>query len=71
MAKNDTHELITPSPAMFAGADNIAGSTADTYVLVGRMLLGWIFLTSGWGQAYRRSAGSPDTSRASRYQRRG
>jgi putative oxidoreductase len=50
MAKNDTHELIMPSPAMFAGADNIATSTGDACALIGRVLLGWIFLIGSWGK---------------------
>jgi putative oxidoreductase len=50
MARNDTHELITPSSAMSAGADNIAMRTGDACALLGRVLLGWIFLTGSWGK---------------------
>ncbi len=46
--KVDTHELITPSPAQFAGCDNFAISTGDTFALIGRILLGWLFLVSAW-----------------------
>ena len=50
MARNNTHELITPSPAMFAGADTIAMRTGDACALFGRVLLGWIFLMGSWGK---------------------
>ena len=40
----DLHELITPSPKQFAGADHFAMRTGDTFALVGRILLGWLFL---------------------------
>lgn len=44
----DTHELITPSPAQFAASDSFAIQTGDAFALAGRILLGWLFLTSGW-----------------------
>ena len=47
MAK-DNHELITPSPAQFAGCDGFAMRTGDSFALVGRVLLGWLFFISGW-----------------------
>jgi putative oxidoreductase len=40
----DLHELITPSPRQFSGADNLAISTGDAFALVGRILVGWLFL---------------------------
>lgn len=43
---NDTHELITPSPATFAGCDSFAIRTGDACALIGRVLLGWLFLMS-------------------------
>lgn len=46
----DTHELITPSPAIFAGTDGFAIRTGDAFALVGRVLLGWLFLASAWGK---------------------
>jgi putative oxidoreductase len=50
MAKQaDTHE-ITPSPPLFAGADDLAARTGDACLLVGRILIGWIFLIGGWGK---------------------
>jgi putative oxidoreductase len=48
MARNDTHELITPSPAMFAGADNLAIRTGDAWALIGRVLIGLLFLMNAW-----------------------
>jgi putative oxidoreductase len=47
MAK-DTHELITPSPKQFAATDNLAMSTGDGFALVGRVLLGLLFLMNVW-----------------------
>jgi putative oxidoreductase len=48
MAKVDTHELITPSPDVFAGTDRFAIQTGDAFALVGRVLLGWLFIASSW-----------------------
>jgi putative oxidoreductase len=50
MAKTgiDTHELITPSPTMFAATDNLAIRTGDAWALVGRALLGWLFFINAW-----------------------
>jgi putative oxidoreductase len=50
MARTDTFERMARSPAMFASADNIAMRTANVCILAGRILLGWIFLLSGWGK---------------------
>src|SRR5262245_48264681 len=33
-------------------ADNVAASTADVLLLIGRILLGWIFIRSGWGKIF-------------------
>jgi putative oxidoreductase len=44
----DTHELITPSPAIFAGTDGLAVRSGDAWALVGRIMLGWLFIGSGW-----------------------
>jgi putative oxidoreductase len=46
----DTHELITPSPAVFAGTDGFAIRSGDAFVLVGRVLIGWLFFISGWAK---------------------
>jgi putative oxidoreductase len=46
--QSGNHELITPSPAMFAGLDNLAFRTGDACALVGRVLLGWLFFIAGW-----------------------
>lgn len=45
---NDTHELITPSPSQFAACDSFAIRTGDTFALVGRIFLGWLFIASSW-----------------------
>jgi putative oxidoreductase len=50
MAKVETHDLFTPSPAAFAVTDNIAIRTGDACALFGRVLLGWIFLIGSWGK---------------------
>jgi len=44
----DTHELITPSPPVFAGTDHFAIRTGDAFALVGRVLLGTLFIMSIW-----------------------
>jgi putative oxidoreductase len=44
----DTHELITPSPAMFGVTDGLAIRTGDAWALVGRVLLGWLFFINAW-----------------------
>jgi putative oxidoreductase len=38
------------SHPLLSRADGIAASTADLILLVGRVLLGWIFLASAWGK---------------------
>jgi putative oxidoreductase len=53
----DTHELITPSPAMFAGLDNLAIRTGDAWALVGRVLVGWLFLANAWPRLTSGSVG--------------
>jgi putative oxidoreductase len=35
---------------MLAHTDAVASSATDALLLVGRILLGWIFLVSGWGK---------------------
>jgi len=44
----DTHELITPSPSQFAATDNLAIRTGDAWALVGRVLLGLLFVMNVW-----------------------
>ena len=46
MANN--HELITPSPKQFAACDGIAIRNTDALVLIGRVLLGLLFLMNVW-----------------------
>ncbi len=46
--QSNNHELITPSPAQFAACDGVAIRTGDAFALIGRILLGWLFLTAGW-----------------------
>jgi putative oxidoreductase len=38
-------------PAL-SGADGLAASTADIVLLIGRILLGWIFVRSGYGKIF-------------------
>jgi putative oxidoreductase len=40
---NSTHPYLSYT-------DNIAASTADIVLLIGRILLGWIFVISAWGK---------------------
>jgi putative oxidoreductase len=36
------------SPTMFSAADNIAMRSGDIVLLLARLSMGWLFLTSGW-----------------------
>jgi len=36
------------SPTMFSAADNVATSSGDIFLLLARLSMGWLFLTSGW-----------------------
>jgi putative oxidoreductase len=38
-------------PAL-SGADSLAASTSDILLLIGRILLGWIFMRSGYGKIF-------------------
>ncbi len=38
------------SPSAFSAADSFAASSSDLLLLVGRILLGWLFLASGYGK---------------------
>jgi putative oxidoreductase len=44
MAMQDT------SPAAFSATDRLAASSAGLLLLVGRILLGWLFLAAGYGK---------------------
>src|SRR5689334_12233778 len=35
-----------------SGADALASSTSDVFLLIGRILLGWIFMRSGYGKIF-------------------
>jgi len=55
------------SHEIFSYSDSYAASSTDTLVVVGRVLLGWIFVAAGWGKlgnmagftAYLTSLGVP------------
>src|SRR5262245_20545720 len=38
------------SPRMFAATDKLATRSSDAILLVVRLLIGWLFLTNGWGK---------------------
>jgi putative oxidoreductase len=38
------------SPRMFAATDALATRSTDAVLLVVRILIGWLFLTNGWGK---------------------
>ena len=40
------------SRSIFSHADGLAASTADIWLLIGRILLGWIFVRSGYGKLF-------------------
>jgi len=37
---------------VLSGADSIAASTSDLVLLIGRILIGWIFVRSGYGKIF-------------------
>jgi len=43
MATRTSHHVLSYT-------DSFATSSSDTLILIGRVLLGWIFLTLGWGK---------------------
>jgi len=44
--------LQNSSHPALSGADRLAESTADVALLIGRILLGWIFVRSGYGKLF-------------------
>jgi putative oxidoreductase len=40
------------SPSALSCADGLADSTSDVVLLIGRILLGWIFVRSGYGKLF-------------------
>jgi putative oxidoreductase len=48
--------LQNSSHPALSGADKLATSTADIALLIGRVLLGWIFVRSGYGKLFDISA---------------
>src|SRR5262249_55454251 len=42
--------IQTSSHPALSGADSLAASTSDILLLIGRILLGWIFMRSGYGK---------------------
>ena len=44
-------------------ADQLAADTSDFFLLVGRILLGWIFVRSGYGKLFDIAACRRDVSR--------
>jgi putative oxidoreductase len=44
--------IQSSSHRALSAADNVAASTADVLLLIGRILLGWIFVRSGWGKIF-------------------
>lgn len=47
-----SHQIDTASPRALAGLDGVAACTTDTLLLIGRILLGYIFLRSGFGKMF-------------------
>jgi putative oxidoreductase len=44
--------IQSSSHRALSAADTLAASTADILLLIGRILLGWIFVRSGWGKIF-------------------
>jgi putative oxidoreductase len=47
-----TMQTTESSHPLLSCTDGIAASTSDTLLLIGRVLLGWLFLYSGWGKLF-------------------
>jgi putative oxidoreductase len=47
-----TMQTSESSHPMLSHADSAAGSTSDALLLIGRILLGWLFLTTAWGKLF-------------------
>jgi putative oxidoreductase len=45
-----TMQTTESSHPLLSCTDGAAASTADVLLLIGRILLGWLFLTTGWGK---------------------
>jgi putative oxidoreductase len=41
-----------PSHPLSSSLDGLAANTADALLLIGRVLLGWLFLTTAWGKLF-------------------
>jgi putative oxidoreductase len=44
--------IQSSSHRALSAVDNVAASTANVLLLIGRILLGWIFVRSGWGKIF-------------------
>ena len=47
-----TMQTTESSHPMLSHADSAAGTTGDALLLIGRILLGWLFLTTAWGKLF-------------------
>ena len=47
-----TVQTTESSHPMLSHADSAAGTTGDALLLIGRILLGWLFLTTAWGKLF-------------------
>ena len=47
-----TVQTSESSHPMLSHADSAAGTTGDALLLIGRILLGWLFLTTAWGKLF-------------------
>jgi putative oxidoreductase len=47
-----TMQTTESSHPLLSHTDSAAGSTSDALLLIGRILLGWLFLTTAWGKLF-------------------
>ncbi len=47
-----TTNIQSSSHPALSGADSLAASTSDIVLLIGRILIGWIFVRSGYGKIF-------------------
>jgi hypothetical protein len=47
-----SHTIQNSSHPALSGVDGVAASNSDVILLIGRILLGWIFVRSGYGKIF-------------------
>jgi putative oxidoreductase len=56
MLDRPSDSAMSPTAAASASPDGLPGGTADLLILIGRILVGQLFVVSGWGKLFAMSA---------------